>query len=122
MKIIIDSNNNQDIEVEEFLEPNFTSYRIRCGDNSIDLDDYQMKELIRKLKPNCFNDLAILIALYRPDAMPAIDGYINGKENPNSIEYIPPDMAQIFDKTYGQNIYQEQSMKTLWYSIRDHLK
>jgi DNA polymerase-3 subunit alpha len=63
------------------------------------------------LQPRSLENLTATVALYRPDAMPAIDGYIQGKNAPNSVVYIHPDMEQILGKTYGQNIYQEQSMR-----------
>lgn len=70
-----------------------------------------MGDLIKRLKPHSLSNLSDLIALYRPDAMPAIDDYVDCKNHPEHIKYIHPDMAQILDETYGQNIYQEQSMK-----------
>lgn len=80
-------------------------------DSLFQIESAGMKDLIARLQPRSLEMLTALVALYRPDAMPAIDGYIQGKNNPDSIHYIHPDMAQIFDKTFGQNIYQEQSMR-----------
>lgn len=80
-------------------------------DNLFQIESQGMKDLISRLQPRSLNEISALIALYRPDAMPAIDGYLEGKRNPNSIHYIHPDMAQILDKTYGQNIFQESSMR-----------
>lgn len=80
-------------------------------DSLFQIESAGMKDLITRLQPRSLENLTALVALYRPDAMPAIDGYIEGKNNPSSIHYIHSDMAQIFDKTYGQNIYQEQSMR-----------
>ena len=75
------------------------------------IESQGMIDLIYKLQPRSLNECAALVALYRPDAMPAIDGYIDSKNNPQHIHYIHPDMAQILDDTFGQNIYQEQSMR-----------
>lgn len=80
-------------------------------DSLFQIESQGMKDLIARLQPRSLEEVTALVALYRPDAMPAIDGYIEGKRNPATIHYIHPDMAQIFDKTYGQNIYQEQSMR-----------
>lgn len=80
-------------------------------DNLFQIESFGMKDLISRLQPHTIEDLTALIALYRPDAMPAIDGYIEGKKNPDSIHYIHPDMKPILCKTYGQNIYQESSMR-----------
>ena len=89
-------------------------FNIICSgktDSLFQIESAGMKDLIARLQPRSLENLTALVALYRPDAMPAIDGYVDCKNNPSHIKYIHPDMAQIFDKTYGQNIYQEQSMR-----------
>ena len=80
-------------------------------DNLFQIESGGMKDLIARLQPRSLEMLTALVALYRPDAMPAIDGYIEGRLHPETIKYIHPDMEQILGKTYGQNIYQEQSMR-----------
>jgi DNA polymerase-3 subunit alpha len=100
--------NNPEFEYDEKIFDTICSGKT---DSLFQIESAGMKDLIARLKPRSLENLTALVALYRPDAMPAIDGYIEGKENPSTIRYIHPDMAQIFDKTYGQNIYQEQSMR-----------
>ncbi len=100
--------NNPKFEYDEEI------FNLICSgktDNLFQIESKGMKELIDRLQPHSLDELTALVALYRPDAMPAIDGYIEGKNNPSSIKYIHPDMANILNTTYGQNIYQEQSMR-----------
>lgn len=100
--------NNPNFEYDEEI------FDIICSgktDSLFQIESQGMKDLITRLRPRSLEEVTALVALYRPDAMPAIDGYVEGKNNPDSIHYIHPDMAQIFDATYGQNIYQEQSMR-----------
>ena len=100
--------NNPEFEHDEAI------FDLICSgktDSLFQIESQGMKDLIARLGPRSLEEVTALVALYRPDAMPAIDGYIDGKRNPNSIRYAHPDMAQIFDKTFGQNIYQEQSMR-----------
>ena len=100
--------NNPDFEHDEAI------FNLICSgktDSLFQIESQGMKDLIARLQPRSLEEVTALVALYRPDAMPAIDGYIEGKNNPHSIQYAHPDMAQIFDKTFGQNIYQEQSMR-----------
>lgn len=100
--------NNPEFEYDEEI------FNLICSgktDNLFQIESKGMKELIDRLQPHSLDELTALVALYRPDAMPAIDGYIEGKNNPSSIKYIHPDMANILNTTYGQNIYQEQSMR-----------
>lgn len=89
-------------------------FEIICSgktDSLFQIESAGMKDLIARLQPQSLEELTALVALYRPDAMPAIDGYIEGKNNPETITYLHPDMEQILGKTYGQNIYQESSMR-----------
>lgn len=80
-------------------------------DNLFQIESAGMKDLIARLQPKSLEMLTACVALYRPDAMPAIDGYIDCKNNPDHIKYLHPEMASIFGSTFGQNIYQEQSMR-----------
>ena len=89
-------------------------YDIICSgrsDGLFQIESSGMKDLIDKLQPRSLNDCAALVALYRPDAMPSIDGYLYGKNHPDEISYIHPDMKPILSSTYGVNIFQEQSMQ-----------
>lgn len=100
--------NNPDFEYDEEI------FNIICSgktDSLFQIESAGMKDLIARLQPRSLEEVTALVALYRPDAMPAIDGYVEGKYNPESIKYFHPDMEQIFTKTFGQNIYQEQSMR-----------
>lgn len=102
-----------DINNPEF-ENDQAMYDMICSGRTsglFQIESQGMIDLISKLQPRSLNECAALVALYRPDAMPAIDGYIDGKKNKDHIHYIHPDMAQILDDTFGQNIYQEQSMR-----------
>lgn len=69
-----------------------------------------MTDLAMKIKPTTLGELSDIVALYRPDSMPFIPNYIEGKKDINNIKYIHPDMAEILNNTYGALIYQEQTM------------
>jgi DNA polymerase-3 subunit alpha len=70
-----------------------------------------MRKWLRKLKPNCFEDLVAMIALYRPGPMQFIDSYIKRKYGKEKIKYLHPKLESILKETYGIPIYQEQIMK-----------
>ena len=70
-----------------------------------------MKDLLRKFKPTCFEDLIALVSLYRPGPMDFIPQYINAKYHPESINYLTPELEPILGKTYGCIVYQEQVME-----------
>ena len=100
--------NNPDFEYDSNIFDMICSGKT---DNLFQIESAGMKDLIARLQPRSLEMLTATVALYRPDAMPAIDGYIEGSLHPENIKYIHPDMEQILGKTYGQNIYQEQSMR-----------
>ena len=69
-----------------------------------------MRAVLRKLKPNCFNDLVAVLALYRPGPMDNIDEYIE-RRNGKKFTYIDDSLKDILKETYGIIIYQEQIMQ-----------
>ncbi len=77
------------------------------------LESSGMKELLRKLRPEIFEDLVALVALYRPGPLGSnmVDDFINGKHGNVEIEYLLPQLESILKETYGVILYQEQVMK-----------
>jgi len=70
-----------------------------------------MRKWLKKLKPNKFEDLVAMIALYRPGPMQFIQDYIDGKRGKKKITYLHPKLEPILKETYGIPIYQEQIMQ-----------
>ncbi len=69
-----------------------------------------MKRYLRELKPNRFEDLIAMNALYRPGPMDYIPQYINRKHGREKIQYDLPQMEKFLKDTYGITVYQEQVM------------
>ncbi|MDA3823924.1 MAG: DNA polymerase III subunit alpha, partial [Bacteroidales bacterium] len=69
-----------------------------------------MKKHLRDLKPNRFEDLIAMNALYRPGPMEYIPSFIRRKHGTEKIEYDLPEMEEYLDDTYGITVYQEQVM------------
>ena len=70
-----------------------------------------MKEVLRKVQPKVFLDIAALNALYRPGPMAFIDDYTDRKHGKKAITYIFPELEAILGETYGIIVYQEQVMR-----------
>jgi DNA polymerase-3 subunit alpha len=70
-----------------------------------------MKEVLRKVQPRAFADIAALNALYRPGPMAFIDDYSERKHGRKAITYIFPELEEILGETYGIIVYQEQVMR-----------
>ncbi|MBS3769542.1 MAG: DNA polymerase III subunit alpha [Bacteroidales bacterium] len=70
-----------------------------------------MKKNLRQLKPNRFEDLIAMNALYRPGPMEYIPSFIKRKHGQEEINYDLPVMEQYLKETYGITVYQEQVMQ-----------
>ncbi len=71
------------------------------------LESMGMRNVLRKLKPNNFNDIVALLALYRPGPMKNIDTYIK-RRNGERFSYIDKSVEPILKETFGIIVYQEQ--------------
>ncbi len=70
-----------------------------------------MKDVLRKVQPRTFLDIAALNALYRPGPMQFIDDYSERKHGRRAITYIFPELEEILGETYGIIVFQEQVMR-----------
>ncbi|MVW76392.1 DNA polymerase III subunit alpha [Pseudomonas xionganensis] len=82
------------------------------------LESRGMKELIKKLKPDCLEDMIALVALFRPGPLQSgmVDDFINRKHGREPISYPHPDyqypgLEPVLKPTYGIILYQEQVMQ-----------
>jgi DNA-directed DNA polymerase III (polc) len=69
-----------------------------------------MQKYLRQLKPDKFDDLIAMTALYRPGPLQYIPNFISRKHGKEAITYDLPEMEQFLKETYGITIYQEQVM------------
>lgn len=76
------------------------------------LESRGMKELIRRLQPDCFEDIIALVALFRPGPLQSgmVDDFILRKHGLESIVYPHPWLEETLKPTYGVILYQEQVM------------
>ncbi len=75
------------------------------------LESAGMRDAIRQMKPNRFDDIIALVALYRPGPMSNIPIYNECKNGIKEPDYIHPTLKEILMPTYGIIIYQEQVMQ-----------
>jgi DNA polymerase-3 subunit alpha len=77
------------------------------------LESRGMKDLIRRLQPDCFEDIIALVALFRPGPLQSgmVDDYINVKHGRTKAEYPHPLLEPILRPTNGVILYQEQVMQ-----------
>mgnify|MGYP001181469866 FL=1 len=72
-----------------------------------------MREFVIRMKPEVFEDLVALIAMYRPGPLQSgmADAYVNRKKGREKVIYPHDDLAEILGETYGVVLYQEQVMQ-----------
>lgn len=99
--------NNIDLNNEEVLN----RFKTANTTGIFQFESAGMKNFLRKLKPNSFNDLVVALALFRPGPMQNIDSFIKRKEGKEKVEYIVPALEPILKETYGIIVYQEQIMQ-----------
>ena len=75
------------------------------------LEGAGMRDALRKLKPDRFEDIIAIVALYRPGPMDNIDSYVNRKHKREQPDYLHPAIQPILEETHGVIIYQEQVMQ-----------
>lgn len=77
------------------------------------LESTGMRDLIKRLEPDCFEELIALVALFRPGPLQAgaADDFINRKHGRAKVVYPHPRLEAILGPTYGTIVYQEQVMK-----------
>ena len=75
------------------------------------LESAGMRDVLRKLKPDSFEDIIAVVALYRPGPMDNIRSYIRRKHGEEQPDYLHPALEEALRETYGIIIYQEQVMQ-----------
>lgn len=75
------------------------------------LESAGMRDVLRKLQPQAFEEIIALVALYRPGPMDDIPRYIACRHGEETIRYAHPLMEESLKETYGVMVYQEQVMQ-----------
>lgn len=86
-------------------------YEIMCKGDTAGIFQFEgegITDLIRKARPDCFEDIVAINALYRPGPMDMIPDYLARKHGEKKVEYLFPELEQVLKETYGVIVYQEQ--------------
>ncbi|MBK8487025.1 MAG: DNA polymerase III subunit alpha [Bacteroidetes bacterium] len=89
----------------------FELYQRAETNGTFQFESTGMQKYLKELKPDKFNDLIAMNALYRPGPMEYIPSYILRKHGKEKITYDLPDMQEFLEPTYGITVYQEQVMQ-----------
>ncbi len=77
------------------------------------LESSGFQELLKRLKPDCFEDIVAAVALYRPGPLQTgmVDDFIDCKHGKKQVKYPHPLLEEVLKPTYGGFVYQEQVMQ-----------
>ncbi|TCD53995.1 DNA polymerase III subunit alpha [Alloscardovia theropitheci] len=113
----IENNGKPSFNIEEVPIDDKATYELLSRGDTLgvfQLDSDGMRNLLKSLKPDNFNDISALIALYRPGPMD-VDSHNNYAKRKNGLQEIVPihpevaePLAEVLDETYGLIVYQEQ--------------
>jgi DNA polymerase-3 subunit alpha len=109
---------NEHIDILAIPLDDAKSYEMMSrGDSTgvFQLESSGMKDTLRKMKPNRFEDIIALVSLYRPGPMDNIPKYISVKDGHEEADYLHPKLKPILEETYGIMVYQEQVMQAAQY-------
>jgi len=110
------TNNDQLFQLRAIRMDDEDTFRLlRKGDTAavFQLESSGMRDLIIRLKPDCFEDVVALVALFRPGPLQSgmVDDFIERKQGRGKIDYLLPQLEPILKETYGVILYQEQVMQ-----------
>jgi DNA polymerase-3 subunit alpha len=104
------------IDLEHLPLDDKKTYRLLCNGNTtgvFQLESTGIREMTVKIRPNCFEDLVAILALYRPGPLDSgmAEEYIKRKNGKERFKYLHPLLEPILKDTYGVIVYQEQVMQ-----------
>lgn len=113
---IIKKTKNLDIDVARIPIDDQNTYKLLCGAETMgvfQLESSGMRDLLKKLKPNKFEDIIAVLALFRPGPIGSgmTEDFIARKNKKVPIKYDHPKLEPILKETYGIIVYQEQVMR-----------
>ncbi len=111
---LIERNTGQRIDMSTLPLDDAKTYEMLSRGDSVGVFQFEsegMRDALKKVRPDEFNDVIALNALYRPGAMDQIPTYARGKHNPASITYHDERLRTILEPTMGVILYQEQAMR-----------
>ncbi|HNI45370.1 MAG TPA: DNA polymerase III subunit alpha, partial [Chitinophagales bacterium] len=111
--LLIKQNHNIDIDIDAIPLDDKKTYELyQRGETNgtFQFESAGMQKYLRDLKPDCFDDLIAMNALYRPGPLEYIPNYIARKHGTEKVTYDLPEMEEYLKDTYGICVYQEQVM------------
>lgn len=112
----IKRNSNREVAINQVPLDDKKTYEMLCageGTGVFQLESSGMQNILKSLRPERFEDIIALVALYRPGPLGSgmVEDFIDRKHGKTSTDYLHQDLKPILEETYGVILYQEQVMK-----------
>ncbi len=110
----LEGGQSSSLKLEELPLDDADSYRVFSTANTTAVFQFEsrgMRDLLTSAKPDRFEDIIALVALYRPGPMELIPDFIKRKHGRQKVHYLDPRLEPILGSTYGIMVYQEQVMQ-----------
>jgi DNA polymerase III subunit alpha len=109
-------NNELDVDISIIPLDDAKTFKLLqdCATTAVfQLESRGMRDLTKRLKPDCFDDIVALVALFRPGPLQSgmVDDFIDRKHGRTQVIYFHPYLEPILRPTYGVIVYQEQVMQ-----------
>ena len=118
VKIVNASNPEASLSIKRIPENDPKTFKLLQSSHTaavFQLESSGMRDLIKRMRPDQFDDLVALVALFRPGPLQSgmVDDFIIRKHATNKadIDYLHPDLKPVLEETYGVILYQEQVMQ-----------
>ncbi len=102
------------IDLERLPLDDAAAYRVFADGNTTAVFQFEsrgMRDLLKRARPDRFEDIIALVALYRPGPMDLIPDFIDRKHGREQVVHLDPRLEPILGSTYGVMVYQEQVMQ-----------
>ena len=116
--IVNSKNTDADFSVKRIPENDAETFKLLRSTQTaavFQLESSGMRDLIKRMRPDQFDDLVALVALFRPGPLQSgmVDDFITRKHATNKadIDYLHPELKPVLEETYGVTLYQEQVMQ-----------
>ena len=118
VKIVNQSAPDEQFDIDSIPDKDPKTFELLCSTQTaavFQLESSGMRDLIKRMRPDRFDDLVALVALFRPGPLQSgmVDDFITRRHavNQADIDYLHPDLKPLLEETYGVILYQEQVMQ-----------
>ncbi|MZG54057.1 MAG: DNA polymerase III subunit alpha [Nitrospinae bacterium] len=113
---LIKQSQGKDLDISMIPLNDDETFKLLCDARTLgvfQLESSGMRDLLKKLKPDCFEDIIALLAMYRPGPLESgmVDDYVKRKHGTMELKFDLPQLRDILKETQGVILYQEQVMK-----------